>query len=72
MKNILFLFFIPFIIFSQEDLCAKSVELSSLYYANNYKILLNELEELKSYTEETNLNQIIDFNSARLFFYLKI
>lgn len=58
-------------IFSQEELCAKSVEFSNLYYGNNYEKLLNELEEFKSYTEETNLNQIIDFNCARLFFYLK-
>ncbi len=58
-------------IFSQEELCAKSVELSNLYYSNSYEKLLNELEEFKSYTKETNLNQIIDFNSARLFFYLK-
>lgn len=58
-------------IFSQNELCDTSIEFSNLYYNNDYETLLLKLETLKSNENNDSLNPILDFNLARLYFYLK-
>ncbi len=57
-------------IFSQNELCDTSIEFSNLYYNNDYETLLLKLETLKSNEKDISLNPILDFNLARLYFYL--
>lgn len=71
MKSILFLSFIPFVVFSQESLCEKTVALSELYYKENYETFLAEIRQLKE-GDENDLYYIkaIDFNIAYALFQL--
>lgn len=71
MKKILFLFFIPFIFFSQESLCEKTVALSELYYKENYKAFLAETKRLKEEAQNDFRTKAIDFNIACGLFQLK-
>lgn len=65
MKSILFLLFIPFIIFSQESLCEKTVTLSELYYKKNYETFLAEIRQLKEGgKDELCCIKAIDFSIA--------
>lgn len=69
MKHILLLLFISFLSFSQENFCDKSVEFSNLYYKSDYQNLLNKLQDFK--TTNIEFNTVLNFNIARLSFYLK-
>jgi hypothetical protein len=71
MNKIILLLFFPIISFSQINLCDRSVEISNLFYNENYKSFVDELKQLrKDVLVDENLVNIIDYNIATGLFIL--